>query len=514
MPARRHGPLTVSQYPEDDYDDPEDAPIDPALLTERALVGLLLLEPHHAAEIIDELRGGDFLEPAHETIWDAIQSAPTTDPALVRQTVIVALSAGRKAIRPSLLPDLITAAGHPPFLPHYIEQIRNASRLRTVASAGRALTQIAAVADPEAALQRAVEAIDSAAQRWGADSTAAATGLRDLSWVTSGQIPVIDPPVWGRRTDGHALFYAARVNGIFGDPESAKTWIAKAVCVEALHAGQAAVMVDVDHNGQALTVAHLMLLGAPAAALADPTRFRYYEPDDSGELLAATADITRLAPAVVVLDSIGEMLPMLGVNSVDNDEITGALRTIASAPARAGACVITIDHLPKGKDSRESGYAIGGTAKKRALDGSYIFAKTVLPPAPGQLGKVALRIEKDRPGELRKTCGSRHVGDFILDSRSSDVTKASIVTTTNDNGEFIPTHFMELASKLIEDADAITTRDICAGIRGKAETVRHAVSILIRDGYVTTTSGRGVTVHHHSTMPYRENQEEDDDPMF
>ena len=82
---------------------------------------------------------------------------------------------------------------------------------------------------------------------------------------------------------------------------------------------------------------------------------------------------------------------MLGVKSVDNDEITDALRLVCSPIAVAGSCVITIDHLPKATEARAGGYAIGGTAKKRVIRGSYIRAETRTQPAPGHIGKITLR---------------------------------------------------------------------------------------------------------------------------
>jgi hypothetical protein len=48
----------------------------------------------------------------------------------------------------------------------------------------------------------------------------------DIAAILAKGIPPPPAPVLLRRTDGHALFYAAKVNVLFGDPECGKTWIA------------------------------------------------------------------------------------------------------------------------------------------------------------------------------------------------------------------------------------------------------------------------------------------------
>ncbi|MFT4189886.1 MAG: hypothetical protein QM621_15085 [Aeromicrobium sp.] len=334
----------------------------------------------------------------------------------------------------------------------------------------------------------------------------AETGLRDLTWLLNGQPPVVDPPTWIHRAAGGALFYAGRVNGVFGDPESAKSWLAQLGVVQALTNGQKAAIVDVDHNGAPLTTSRLLDLGAPLTSLADPEQFQYLEPDDGDTLRAAITHLTAWQPDYVVLDSIGEMMPMLGVKSTDNDELTGALRTIANPLANTGACVVTIDHLPKAAEARTTGYAIGGTAKKRAIDGSYIYADARLPPAPGQTGKITLRIEKDRPGRLREHCQGKYVGTFTLDSTQPGHITASIDTDTpiTDDGVFRPTAYMEKVSRFVEDHDQATFNDIAAAIAGKRSYLQAAIRALTKEGFMTTFPGPRRSTLHHINAAYRE----------
>ena len=50
-------------------------------------------------------------------------------------------------------------------------------------------------------------------------------------------------------------------------------------------------------------------------------------------------------PAVAVIDSLGEMLPMLGASSNSPDDYTTANRQVLQPFAATGAAVIAIDHL-------------------------------------------------------------------------------------------------------------------------------------------------------------------------
>lgn len=252
----------------------------------------------------------------------------------------------------------------------------------------------------------------------------------DLSWLRTGRRPVIPPPSIMRVRDDEYLFYAGKVNGIYGDPESLKTWIALQAVVEALAGGARAVYLDIDHNGADDLASRLLKLGADPMVLADDARFRIAEPDAAVDLKRFVEDMALWLPGIAVIDSVGELIPMLGLKSTDNDDITKGMRWVVRPLADRGACVIVLDHLPKSEESRTSGYAIGGTAKKRMMDGSYIHADTRSPAAPGKTGVVTLFVEKDRAGHVRKAADSgRTVGHFTMNEETVGELKVSIEPT-------------------------------------------------------------------------------------
>lgn len=222
----------------------------------------------------------------------------------------------------------------------------------------------------------------------------------DVAALLAGGIPPPPAPVLLRRDDGHALFYAGKVNVLYGDPECGKTWIALAAIVEALDNGRRAVFVDLDHNGMAEVVSRLLMLGAQPADLGNQERFRYAEPEDGDMLILTVADLRRWRPAVAVVDSIGELLPILGLSSNSPDDYTSANRRVLSALSTTGAAVIAIDHLPKDDAAREKGQT-GTLAKRRTVNGVTLRVTVAEPFAPGRGGAASMTIGKDRPGGVR-----------------------------------------------------------------------------------------------------------------
>ncbi|MGA5466577.1 recombinase RecA [Mycobacterium sp. NPDC050041] len=216
-------------------------------------------------------------------------------------------------------------------------------------------------------------------------------------------MPEPPEPVLGRRIDGRALFYSEQVNWVFGDPESGKSWLCMACVVEALRARRRALIVDLDHNGGPATVRRLIDLGAPHDALRDSNLFRYCEPEDRNELRQVVDDAKSWRPAVAIVDSVGELLPLYGSNSNNADEFTTVHSNVLKPLAKAGAAVLAVDHLAKSADSRAAGP--GGTAaKRRAIGGVSLRVKVKQPFTPGHGGSATLVVNKDRHGGLRAHC--------------------------------------------------------------------------------------------------------------
>ena len=244
----------------------------------------------------------------------------------------------------------------------------------------------------------------------------------DVAALLDDGVPEPPPTALLHRTDGVALFYPGQVNGIFGDPESGKTLLVTAATAEALRAGRRVLWIDIDHNGPEATIARLILFGAPEAALRDPDQFRYAEPEDKPHLMSIVADVREgWHPAVAVVDSLGELLPLLNLASNSPDDLTIAHSAVLKSMAMAGAAVLAIDHLAKNTESRLSG-PTGTAAKRRTVGGVSIRVTVAETFIPGKGGSANLTGNKDRHGGLRRHCppadaGAReqYAGTFVLD---------------------------------------------------------------------------------------------------
>jgi hypothetical protein len=202
--------------------------------------------------------------------------------------------------------------------------------------------------------------------------------------------------------DDSYLFYAGEFNLVFGDTESGKTWLCLAAVASTImgQAGRAAV-IDLDHNGARSLLYRLEKLGATRKELTDLNCFRLAEPDNELELKELVADLSAFKPDVVVLDSLGEVMPLFRANSNSADDFTVVHSDIIKPLKQSGAAVLVVDHLPKSADSRQHG-PTGTAAKTRAVGGLALRVSAERAFRPGEGGAAKLELFKDRHGGVRK----------------------------------------------------------------------------------------------------------------
>lgn len=284
----------------------------------------------------------------------------------------------------------------------------------------------------------------------------------DVASLLDGSLPEPPAPEILSRDDGNALFYREQVNSLFGEPESGKTWIALAAAAETLDEGGSAIVIDLDHNGMLSTVSRLVSLGASQDALSSFEKFRYVEPDDRTELYAVVHSLVEMRPDVVVLDSIGELLPALGLNSNSPDDFTVAHSYVLKPLARCGSCVIAIDHVAKNPDSASRG-PTGTAAKSRAIGGVSLRVKVKEAFTPGRGGSAYVSIRKDRHGGLRATSpsgeGEPLAATFALHPEGY---RAAFSIYAPADGDMMPTAAPaeDVAALQALDPEPISVRDV------------------------------------------------------
>lgn len=267
----------------------------------------------------------------------------------------------------------------------------------------------------------------------------------DVAALLAGALPEPPKPTVCPRTDGVGLFYRGQLNVAFGDPESGKTLLTDHATAVELDSGGRVLRIDLDHNGPQSTIGRLLAMGAKPEALADPGLFLYIEPEDAREVRQICDHMNEWRPTLVILDSLGELLPMFGSNSNSADEFTNCHQAVIKPLVRTGACVVAIDHLSKGADSRA--YGMGGTmAKRRVIGGSSIRVGVDRAFAPGKGGSAYLSINKDRHGGLRAmspATGDKEelAGKFVLWPEPDGRVRAEVRAPKADErnpGETVP----------------------------------------------------------------------------
>jgi hypothetical protein len=171
--------------------------------------------------------------------------------------------------------------------------------------------------------------------------------------------------------------------------------------VEELNAGGSVLHIDADHNGAEEIVGRYLSLGASRHVLSDPARFRFAEPEDRAHVDGTVDDAAVWRPGVVVIDSVGELLPMFRADSNSPDDYTRVNRLVMTEFANAGAAVIPIDHTNADPLSKKP---TGTAAKLRVVSGVALKVEVIEAFVPGIGGKAALVVYKDRPGGVRKHC--------------------------------------------------------------------------------------------------------------
>jgi hypothetical protein len=234
------------------------------------------------------------------------------------------------------------------------------------------------------------------------------------------QLPVPDVLPF---SNDFCLFYSGSFNLIYGDTESGKTWLCLAAVESVLNDGGTATIVDLDHNGAPALIGNLIKLGVDLEILEDASRFRLSEPGDGLDLKEVVQDQLVVKPDVLVLDSLGEILPLFRANSNSADDFTTVHAEVIKPLTRNGASVLVVDHLAKNADSRSFG-PTGTAAKMRAADGIAIRVTAERQFTPGAGGTAKLQVYKDRYGGLRNNYPSHPkpvIGTFELISNGDSL---------------------------------------------------------------------------------------------
>lgn len=344
----------------------------------------------------------------------------------------------------------------------------------------------------------------------------------DLGPYLSGEVTPPEPTVL-RRTDGQALFYAGKVNSLFGQSESAKSWIALHAGVREMKLGERVMYLDLEDD-PVTTIARLRALGSsdedlkmlfryvhPETPIASMQRSRYGKPDatDEGRMSQSVfqALVDKFDPTLIIVDGMTVLYGLHGLDTNDSmgtDVITGWLKSMTRG---SRTTVIVIDHTSKGGGPGSA--PIGSQHKTAMVQGSSLRADAIDRPMPGAKGLVRLIVSKDRPGAVRAASTSdkeQIAADITIDSTTegrTDITVESpnlstvvIGSTERQEEKLVNLAEAEAMKERVIDlfggdlAARITTRQVRTELGLKPDVVYDVWKLLEMEGVVVREGER------------------------
>jgi hypothetical protein len=305
------------------------------------------------------------------------------------------------------------------------------------------------------------------------------------------------------RVDGIALLYPQRIHSFYGESESGKSWVVQKAVTDVLNDGGDVAYIDFESDAVDV-IERLKLLGARPVGIA--AHLRYIRPETPPQATdPAWVELLASPLRLVVIDGVTEALTIWGGESKDNDAITNWVRVFPRQLAKStGAAVAMVDHIAKDKDTRGR-FAIGGQAKLASIDGAAYLVEPLAALAPGRVGKLTIRITKDRPGGVR-----RHGGSWRKNDRTQEIAVVHFDATLLNAINF------ELRLPEIEiDAETLVEQKITTdimhflvkhgtstkgeiedGVKGRAELIRAHLEDMRISGHLISIGGAAANSSH------------------
>jgi KaiC/GvpD/RAD55 family RecA-like ATPase len=230
--------------------------------------------------------------------------------------------------------------------------------------------------------------------------------IADSSWIPKEigdyELEADVQPTMLKREDGNFILYPGKINAIFGESESGKTWVALEAVRQELNRGNTVFYIDFEDSARGI-LNRLKTLKTPTERF---KAFMYANPDTPFTPAVSEALMASLAeykPSLVVVDGVNAAMNLMGLDLEKNKDATHFSQTILRPLRTFGSGILTIDHVTKSKDTRGN-YAIGAQAKRADIDGVAVSVAVEQPFGRGIDGALSLTVTKDRPGFVRAIC--------------------------------------------------------------------------------------------------------------
>lgn len=243
-----------------------------------------------------------------------------------------------------------------------------------------------------------VRELAEAAGTLSASAISSSWGPADIAEIVATGGASDPPPSLLRRSDGKRLLYGELLNGLHGESESGKTWVALFAVAQVIADDQHVLYLDFESSKLDIT-SRLMALGLPGDRLVD--RFTYIGPQDrytADEMEELAQLIASGKFTLTVLDGVTDAMSVFGLKPRDESDFAQFKRDLLLPLTIAGSACVTIDHIARGSDGKE---ALGTQHKRASVRGSALHVEVITPFARGKDGAARLVVAKDRPGWVR-----------------------------------------------------------------------------------------------------------------
>ena len=294
------------------------------------------------------------------------------------------------------------------------------------------------------------------------------------------------------RSDGATLLYQGKMNCLFGEPSTGKSWIALMAAYEVVLMGGKVLWWDFEDSPDTMA-RRAESLGA-LEHIQDKDNFKWagytladVTPEAGKARQELEAWLTSSDVSLVVLDAAESA----GCPS-DGADVAPWFAFHVTPWIRAGCSVIWLDHVPKQREGRPAG-PIGSNHKLAKVDGAALYV-TGVPWSKEEGGGIKLVNHKDRHGELPAArfkqvalvTGEHKDGklEYRLDPPAKD---------TNDDADPINEVMERMLYAIVEAGfDGIATQKaVRATAKARYQLADFALDQLIDDGLVERIKGEG-----------------------
>jgi hypothetical protein len=482
--------------------------------SERAVLAAILLDSErHLPPTAERLCAEDFYLGRHQRLFQAMLGLQEEGVAIDLRTLQARLEQQNVLNEVGGLAYIATLEVDLPDLgrvDQYVEIVKDRSLRRRLIDASSRIyhdCQEGGVAGGEAldCAKQALSRLDRWLPKVGSTSTWEPV---ELAAILDGDAELQDRPTILALTNGVSLIYPCRVNAIYGEPESLKTWIALEACRQELRLGNCVLYIDFEDSPRAI-VHRLRSLGAADDLIR--SNFIYVQPEER-----VTAGLTKLeaalarSPTLAVIDGVTEAMTIEGLSLSDNADVATFYDRLPRWLARRGPAVLLIDHVVKSNDDRGR-YAIGAQAKLAGITGAAYGVTMKSAFGRGRTGRAQLYLRKDRPGWVSTEGAKRLAANIEATSIDEEVEIRLVAPVPSE--EFRPTFLMERISRYLEDVqhDGASGYRIREDVSGSTVGKLQALDVLVAEKFVTVEPGTRNSNIHRSVRPYRERDDLSED---